>query len=69
MRVVNIERNAKNYLFSFPLISVIVPAYKVEKFLPRCVDSIIEQSYKNIEIILVDDGSPDNTGGMRSICR
>lgn len=42
------------------LISVIVPVYKVEKYLHRCVDSIINQTYKNLEIILVDDGSPDN---------
>ena len=44
------------------LISVIVPVYKVEKYLNRCVDSIINQTYKNLEIILVDDGSPDNCG-------
>lgn len=43
-----------------PLISVIVPIYKVEDYLERCVDSIINQSYSNLEIILVDDGSPDN---------
>lgn len=43
-----------------PLISVIVPIYKVENFLKKCVDSIINQTYKNLEIILVDDGSPDN---------
>lgn len=42
------------------LISVVVPVYKVEKYLRRCIDSIIFQSYKNIEIILVNDGSPDN---------
>lgn len=42
------------------LISVIVPIYNVEKYLEECVQSIINQSYKNIEIILVDDGSPDN---------
>lgn len=41
-------------------ISVIVPVYKVEAFLDRCVQSIVSQSYKNLEIILVDDGSPDN---------
>lgn len=41
-------------------ISVIVPIYKVEQYLNRCVDSIINQTYTNLEIILVDDGSPDN---------
>lgn len=44
------------------LISVIVPVYKVEKYLNQCVDSIINQTYTNLEIILVDDGSPDNCG-------
>lgn len=43
-------------------ISVIVPIYKVEQYLPKCIDSIINQTYKNLEIILVDDGSPDNCG-------
>lgn len=42
-----------------PLVSVIVPVYKVEAYLQTCVDSILEQPYENIEIILVDDGSPD----------
>ena len=42
------------------LISVIVPVYKVENFLDRCVESIVGQTYENLEIILVDDGSPDN---------
>ena len=41
-------------------ISIIVPVYKVEAYLRECVDSIINQTYKNLEIILVDDGSPDN---------
>ena len=47
-----------------PKISVIVPVYNVEKYLCRCVDSIIKQSYKNLEIILVDDGSQDNCGNL-----
>ena len=46
------------------LISVIVPIYNVEKYLDKCVDSIINQTYKNLEIILVDDGSPDNCPQM-----
>lgn len=43
-----------------PKISIIVPIYNVERYLSRCVHSIINQTYKNLEIILVDDGSPDN---------
>jgi glycosyltransferase involved in cell wall biosynthesis len=43
-------------------ISIIVPIYNVEPYLPDCVDSLINQTFKNIEIILVDDGSPDNCG-------
>ena len=49
---------------NLPLISVIVPVYKVEKYLDRCVQSIVDQTYKNLEIILVDDGSPDNCPAM-----
>ena len=49
---------------SLPLISVIVPVYNVEKQLDRCVQSILKQTYSNIEIILVDDGSPDQCGKM-----
>ena len=45
-----------------PLISVIVPVYNVEEYLPKCLESIINQTYKNLEIILVDDGSTDNSG-------
>ena len=45
-----------------PIISVVVPVYKVESFIHRCVDSILGQSFQEFELILVDDGSPDNSG-------
>lgn len=45
-----------------PLISVIVPAYNIEEYLPKCLESILKQNYKNIQIVLVDDGSNDMTG-------
>lgn len=46
------------------LISVIVPIYRAERYLPACVDSILAQTYANFELILVDDGSPDKSGEM-----
>lgn len=45
-----------------PLITVIVPVYNVEKYLRRCLDSIIGQTYQNLEILCIDDGSIDNSG-------
>jgi len=45
-----------------PLISVIMPIYKVEQYLRKCLDSVLLQTYANLEIILIDDGSPDNCG-------
>jgi glycosyltransferase involved in cell wall biosynthesis len=47
-----------------PSVSVIIPVYKVEKYLERCLRSIIEQPFKDIELILVDDGSPDKCGDI-----
>ena len=46
------------------LISVIVPVFRVEKYLPECIESILKQSYPNLEIVLVDDGSPDHSGAI-----
>ena len=46
------------------MLSVIVPVYNVEAYLPRCVDSILAQSYSNLEVILVDDGAKDASGAI-----
>lgn len=45
-------------------ISIIVPVYNVEDYLSKCIDSIINQTYRNLEIIIVNDGSSDNSGQM-----
>ena len=43
-------------------VSIIIPVYNVEKYLSKCLDSIINQSFKNFELLLIDDGSSDNSG-------
>ena len=45
-----------------PFLSIIIPVYNVEKYLHQCVDSVLAQNLDSFEIILVDDGSPDNAG-------
>lgn len=50
------------YSHQSPKISVIVPVYNVEKYLPRCIDSILSQTFTDFELLLIDDGSPDNCG-------
>lgn len=45
-----------------PMVSVIVPVYKVERYIRKCIDSILKQSFTDFELILVDDGSPDKCG-------
>ena len=57
-----------------PLISVIVPVYKVESYLPKCLDSILAQTFEDFELLLIDDGSPDRCGEIcdeigRASCR
>lgn len=49
---------------SKPLISIVIPIYKVEEYLPTCLDSLMAQTYQNLEIIMVDDGSPDRSGAI-----
>ena len=46
----------------YPKISIIVPVYKVERYLPHCIDSILAQTFTDFELLLIDDGSPDNSG-------
>lgn len=47
---------------SIPSISVIIPVYKAEKYINRCVDSFLKQTFSDFEVLLIDDGSPDNSG-------
>ena len=65
--VVNLEHKLHHpdiMLQAQPLISVIVPVYKAEAYLHRCVDSLVAQTLKNIEILLINDGSPDQSGAI-----
>lgn len=59
-------RKAKKIKMKEPLVSIIVPIYNIQNYLSKCICSLVKQSYKNLEIILVDDGSTDKS---QSICR
>ena len=61
----NISKLSNNNFFKVkkqPLISVIVPVYKVENYVSKCIESILNQTYKEFELILINDGSPDDSG-------
>ena len=60
--VTNHKKSYRTLNMHFPKVSVIVPIYKAELYLRRCIDSILSQTFKDFELILVDDGSPDKSG-------
>jgi|GEM_PF-853390 Glycosyltransferases involved in cell wall biogenesis len=60
----NNTKSRNSVLYMKPLVSIIIPVYNVAEFLPACIDSVICQSYKEIEILLINDGSSDGSGGI-----
>jgi glycosyltransferase involved in cell wall biosynthesis len=64
--MINVAYNSEGNDLKFPLISVLIPAYNHEKFVRACLDSVIEDSYPNKEIVIINDGSSDMTGAVIS---
>ena len=64
MYVNTLNNTEENLMDNSILISIIVPAYNVEQWIERCLESIQNQSYKNLEIIVIDDGSKDKTPAL-----
>ena len=56
------DKEEEKCIVKRPLLSIIVPGYNVEEFIEECLNSILDQTFKNYEVILIDDESPDNTG-------
>jgi glycosyltransferase involved in cell wall biosynthesis len=60
----SLEKNKEKMIMSSGVISIIIPVYNTGQFLNRCVESVLQQSYRNIEVLLIDDGSTDNSGKL-----
>ena len=60
--LINVRKNEVEDYFMNELISIVIPIYNVEKYLEKCLSTVVNQTYENLEIILVDDGSVDNSG-------
>ena len=61
----DITKASEEFVNDAPLVSVVIPVYNVSRYLPQCLDGVIAQTYRNLEILIVDDGSTDDSG---SIC-
>lgn len=60
----DITKASEEFVNDAPLVSVVIPVYNVSRYLPQCLDSVISQTYRNLEILIVDDGSTDDSGDI-----